>query len=308
MNYTNKHSLPEEVVRAIMKDRYTDPDEAPSDFSATTLVAPIQQTILKRRYPDQHIIRDVVDYFWSFIGSIAHAVLEEAWHESIGSIVEKRLYIEVAGKSVSGKMDCYHDGEIRDYKSTKSYKIMKGDYSDWEKQLNVYAYLCRKNGLEVNRLRVIGFILDWKKGEAYKKGYPDTPVVEIPLRLWTEEEQEAYIENRVLGLILAETANDDLLSIKFPCSKKEMWSDIRDYAIIKNGADRATKVFDNHEEAMRVFNSGKYSHKDYSLTTRYTKRTRCLEHCPVSHLCKQNQRLLEEEGIEPQQQQSPAIF
>ena len=130
--YTNKHGLPEEVVRAIMKDRYTDPDEEPSDFSATTLVAPIQQTILKRRYPDQHIIRDVVDYFWAFIGSIAHSVLEEAWHESIGSIVEKRLYIEVAGKSVSGKMDCYHNGEIRDYKSTKSYKIMKCFYRDWE--------------------------------------------------------------------------------------------------------------------------------------------------------------------------------
>lgn len=152
MKFTNTNNLPQEIVNAIIKDRYIDENEEPSDYSATTLISPVQQTILKKRYPDNHIIRDVTDYYWAFIGSIAHTVLEEAWRESMGSIVERRIYAEVDNTTISGKIDCYHNGEIRDYKSTKAYKIIKGDYSDWEKQLNKEqnkkkgTYRCKKCG------------------------------------------------------------------------------------------------------------------------------------------------------------------
>ncbi len=287
MEYTNKYNLPQEIVNAIMKDRYTDLSEEPSDYSATTLISPIQHTILKRRYPKDHIVRDVIDNYWAFIGSIAHAVLEEAWHESIGSVVEKRLYVDVLGKSISGKMDCYHDGEIRDYKSTKAYKLIRGDCSSWEKQLNIYAYLCRKNGYSVNRLRVFAFILDWKEGEIVRqKGYPECPIIEIPLRLWSEEAQEAYIKGRVQELQYADLVHDQKLAECFPCSNRDMWQDIKDYCVKKKDSDRATKVFDSMEEAEEYYKS-----KDkniFECVTRYTQKTRCLKYCPVSHLCKQN--------------------
>lgn len=287
MEYTNKYNLPQEIVNAIMKDRYTDLSEEPSDYSATTLISPIQQTILKRRYPKDHIVRDVIDSYWAFIGSIAHTVLEEAWHESIGSVVEKRLYVDVLGKSISGKMDCYHNGEIRDYKSTKAYKLIKGDYSDWEKQLNIYAYLCRKNGYSVNRLRVFAFILDWKEGEIVRqKGYPECPIIEIPLRLWSEEAQEAYIKGRVQELQYADLVHDQKLAECFPCSNRDMWQDVKDYCVKKKDSDRATKVFDTMEEAEEYYKS-----KDkniFECITRYTPKTRCLKYCPISHICKQN--------------------
>ena len=135
--YTNKHGLPEEVVKAIMKDRYTDNTEESFDLSASSLCNPTQKLVLERRYKNLGKLRvfDVVDRFWAFLGSIAHTVLEEAWHESMGSISERRLYMLRLGHSIAGKMDIYHaeKKQIRDYKLTKVYKIQKADYSDWEK-------------------------------------------------------------------------------------------------------------------------------------------------------------------------------
>jgi len=287
MKFTNTNNLPQEIVNAIIKDRYTDENEEPSDYSATSLISPVQQTILKKRYPDNHIIRDVTDYYWAFIGSIAHTVLEEAWRESMGSIVERRIYAEVDNTTISGKIDCYHNGEIRDYKSTKAYKIIKGDYSDWEKQLNIYAYLCSKNGLSVERLRIYAFLLDWKKHEIHKNKYPKCPIVEIPLRLWSQEEQEQYIQNRIMKLKCAETLSDDKLAEIYPCSENEMWQDVKDYCIKKAGAQRATKVFETEEEAAKYL---KELSADYFIEKRLTKKTRCLEYCQVSHICKQNNK------------------
>lgn len=292
---TNKHKLPAEVYNAIVKDRYTNQEELPSDYSATRLIAPIQQTILTNRHQDKLKVFDAMDMFWSFMGSIAHTVLEEAWHESMGSKVEERLYVEVEGKTLSGKIDCYHNGEIRDYKTTKVYKVMKGDYAEWEKQLNIYAYLCRKNGFPVHKLNVIAILFNWQEGETYKQGYPDCPIVTIPLRLWSEEEQDHYITERIQWLELAENMDDESLP---QCSDREMWCDIRDYAVMKDGGKRAVKCFDNFEDAReyrQLMNSKNKTH-EYDVVTRKTDRTRCKKWCAAATVCHQNQRLLAEEG------------
>jgi hypothetical protein len=68
--YTNKHGLSDEVVKAILTDRYTTAGEAPSDYSASRLIAPVQQTVLERTYPEDLKTFDVVDDFYSFLGSI----------------------------------------------------------------------------------------------------------------------------------------------------------------------------------------------------------------------------------------------
>jgi hypothetical protein len=287
---TNKYNLPDEICTAIMKDRYTAEDDEEFDFSASTLVAPTQQTVLKNKYRDSLIVRDVTDYFWAFLGSIAHTVLEEAWKEKANSFVERRIYTEIEGKTVSGKLDCYADNQIRDYKSTKSYKIMKGDYKEWEEQLNVYAFLCRENEIEVSSLMIYALIFDWKKHEKHKAGYPDCPIVKIPLRLWPYDEQKSFVSNKVSELIQGYSLDDESLSEAFPCSEREMWSDVRDYAVIKQGAARATKVFDNEEDAVEYLEKMK-SKEDYTVEKRMSARTRCLDFCPVSHVCIQNRKL-----------------
>jgi hypothetical protein len=286
--YTNKHNLPPEIIAALCKDRYITEGEEPSDYSASSLSAPVQQTILKRRYPDDYVIRDITDSFYAFLGSVSHSVLEEAWHESMGGFIEDRLYAEVLGKSLSGKPDGYRCGEIRDYKSTKAYKIIKGDHTDWEIQTNIYAYLCRKNGHSVNRLVIYAFIFDWKAGETYKNGYPASPIVEIPLRLWSEEEQYSYIYDRIQLLIEAEATEDSKL---IECSEKECWTSELGFARMKVGVKRAIKIHSTLEEAQAALKKGEY------IQRRTTPRIRCRDYCSCANICHQNKRLtLEENG------------
>jgi hypothetical protein len=306
MKYTNKHKLKPEVVAAIMKDRYTEEDEESFDESASTLVAPTQQVTLKRQFKGTGKLRifDVVDSFWSFMGSIAHKVLEEAWHASMsaaGSISEKRLYQKILGIMLSGKSDLYAKPEIRDYKTCKVYKIQKGDYIDWYAQLNVYAWLTRMNGHVVESLRIITLIFDWKKGEVYKKNYPECPVVEIPVPLWTIEEQRAYVTERVTRLLDAKDLTPQQLYEQYPCSKHEMWENVKDYTVMKAGVKKAHRVFDNAIEQVAYYNEKRETltdeeKADYTLVTRYSPRRRCLDHCEASTVCIQNRELLKAEA------------
>lgn len=293
--FTNQHNLPQEVVAAITKDRYTTEGEAASDESASTLVAPTQKIVLERRYKGvsgKLRVFDVIDEFWAFLGSIAHAVLEEAWHASMGSIVEKRLYMKVNNRVVSGKFDVYAESiaQIRDYKTCKVYKIMKGDFSDWEKALNIYAQLLREAGLPVKEIKIIAMITDWKKGEAkYKAEYPDAPIKVIPIRLWEEKEALAYIKHRVNRIKEASLLSDAEIAKKFPCTNKERWKDLKDFAIIKNGVDddgRATKSCKTQEEAEQVIGE-KGWHETHRVVERWTPATRCIDWCAAAPTCHQ---------------------
>ena len=147
---TNKHNLPIEVYNALCKNRYS-ADESEdgqepariTDYSVSTLIAPIQQTTLRRRYTRCNS-EDAIDRVWTLFGHIAHQLLEE--HGSDQSITEKRFYMSILGKTISGQIDHYKDRKITDYKTTSAYKIIKQSYSDWQKQQNCYATLCEENG------------------------------------------------------------------------------------------------------------------------------------------------------------------
>lgn len=297
--FTNIHALPPEVVAALTRDRYTADGEDPFDYSASTIVSPVQQTILKQRHKDNLKVFDVIDLFWSFLGSVSHSVLEEAWHESMGGFVEQRLYMDLCGKRISGKLDRYVKPAIRDYKSTKVYKIMKGDFEDWEKGQNVYAYLCRMNGLPVETLTIIALLFDWKKNEVYKKGYPKAPIVTIPLKLWTIQEQEDYVYDRLQLLKQAEQLDDFSLP---ECSEKERWQDPSKWAVIKKGCNRASRVFELSHEATEFM---KTKSSDYEIVERPGTPKRCLEHCAAANHCHQYKRIVAERGGDMSGQSEP---
>lgn len=291
MEFTNIHQLPPEIVKVLTRERYNTEGVSLGDYSVTTLCAPIQQTVLKRRYADQLKVSDVCDNFWAFVGSIAHKVLEE--HGSDDALIEKRLYAQMLGNTISGQVDHYKSGIITDYKSTKSYKIIKGKFDDWENQLNVYAWLAAQNDLKVDKIRIFTFILDWCKHKAYEKGYPKCPIVEIDLPLWDKQKAGDFVHLQLTVLTANELREDKELA---PCSPHEMWQDVKDWAIIKNGSERATKCFDTEEEAVACFEE-KYELATHYVEKRMTKRTRCFDHCPVSIHCHQHKALCEQEGI-----------
>jgi hypothetical protein len=111
------------------------------------------------------------------------------------------------------------------------------------------------------------------------------------LPLWPKEQQRDFIHNRVRELLLAEKMPDDQLP---ECTPQETWSEVRDYAVIKEGGKRAIKCYDKNTLILEHdFRSGEMA------VQRMTPRKRCLNHCSASPVCCQHERLLREEGRDP---------
>ena len=138
---------------------------------------------------------------------------------------------------ISGAIDYQFEDEgevdLKDYKSTSTYKITLGDHKDWERQLNVYAYLIRKaKGLKVRSASIIAVLRDWRQAEADRKpDYPQASIMEIPVTLWSDEEQDEYVEGRVRlhNAAVIEAEFDDLPE----CSDEERWARPAQFAVMK---------------------------------------------------------------------------
>lgn len=289
-NITNKHNLPEEIYRALCSDRYSgDVGGKKTDYSATSLVAPVQQTILKKRYPDANS-EDAVDRIWSMFGSIAHSLLEE--HGSDGSFIEQRLYSKVLGKTISGQVDHYKDGIVTDYKTTTSYKVVKKDYTDWERQLNIYAWLFKQHNFKVRSLRIIAIIRDWKESETYKKEYPQIPVEIIPITLWDDSRLKSFVMDRVATLKICEEYSDSQLP---KCTSDDMWEAPTVWAVMKEGRKSAVKLHSSLESALEHSSvMSDETGNSYYVANRRGERRRCAKYCSVSSVCSQYKKYLEE--------------
>jgi len=315
MKVTNKMNIPKEIFDAIMTDHYTDPSDKPSDYSITRLIAPIQETTLRKRYDPENphteaeqktlIVRDVLDNFKSWVGSVIHNAIEAAWKKENESIVEKRFYAEIENKTISGKIDLLKKaGKIIDWKTCSVYKIQKGDVRAWEEQQNLYAMLCRLNGIEVDKLEIVAIILDWKKREAgYKSDYPQTPIVTIKLNVWPQEKCLLFAKERIRKLIAAEKMTNKELAEKIPCTRYDQWSDTKDWAIIKKGGSRATKVFETEIQAINYMEEqSKMNLETHDIVHRMTEKTKCISYCDCRDVCEQyRQEQIEETGIDPHQ-------
>lgn len=294
MLLTNRCNLPEEVVNALTKNRYQSDDEsqdAKTDYSISNLTAPTQQTILRKRYPEGNT-EDVIDRFFTLYGHLAHQLLEE--HGSDESITEKRFYINIHGKTISGQIDHYKARKITDYKTVGAYKVQTGEFDDWEKQQNCYSHLCEENGLAVDSIRIIAFIRDWSKSDAARgrsSGYPEAPIKVIPLVKWKKEIRVGYIEQRVLALNEAEQLPDNKLP---ECSDKERWIRFKNWGVVKDGAEKAAKVFCKEDEIGLAKADAARRGPSFKVVRRTSEPRRCLEYCNVSSVCHQFKQYLQQ--------------
>jgi hypothetical protein len=298
MKYTNNNNIHQGLFAALAHDHYYDPSDKPSHYSATKLLSPIQQTALSLKYAKGLPQHDILDNYFSWLGSVLHEAVEKAVRNDKNStaIVERRFYGTFYNKIISGKID-YLDGDtITDLKSCKTYKILVGDFSSWEKQANIYRLLAAKEGFTINNLQVEAMLLDWTSFEAKMskaQGYPQTPIVTIPLKVWTLEETEQWIKQRVIWLEESKTLSDDELYKQMPCSTEEQWSKFTGTKLFKKGGKKATKVFKGAveetaiEAAQYVADNEKYQTDEYYLEETYGSKTRCESYCDVKTKCRQ---------------------
>ena len=220
---------------------------------------------------------------WKIMGTAIHEVFEKA--ASNAYVSEERLSHTVDGTVISGAIDYQFedDGEVdlKDYKSTSTYSITSGDKPEWERQLNVYAYLIRHaKGLKVRSASVIAVLRNWTKSQAERSSsYPQASIAEVKIKLWSDEEQDAYVKERVRLHRVAELEKDFGLP---HCTPEEQWAKPAKWAVYK-GASKRAKLFDSEDEAQEF--AGQSS--DCSVTERPATLTRCESFCLVADYCDQ---------------------
>lgn len=292
VKFTNKYNLPKTVYDVLAADGYK---AGKDNYSATSLLKSPRQLQLYRRNFDK-IEEDVSDRVWSLLGQAAHNVLEK--HGDDTSLTEERLYVDINGKVVSGQVDHYHCGVITDYKVTSVWTIMKQTkIEDWTKQLNTYAYIFENNGYTVNRLQIIAILRDWSETEKLRyANYPESPIIVVPITVWSYEEQTKYIYTRVHLHTKAESIEDNELP---PCTPEDTWQSPTIYAVMKEGRKSAVKLFDSKEEALEFSGtvSDEAGNSIYIQERKGTCRN-CERYCPVAKFCNQWQEFKKEQGID----------
>lgn len=259
---TNRHNLPAPLVNAIRNDPYT---RGKSDISVTQLIQPPQ---IRHLTKGREIVEDAADCIWRLLGSAVHAILERAYPET--AIVEKRIFTEVCGWIVSGQFDVYDTGVLSDYKITSVYS--RDGKIEWERQLNLLAALCRREGMSVTKTEIVAIFRDWRPREAMlSEDYPSAQVGVIDVPLWPVDAAEAYLHERV-RLHQLETPP--------PCTDEERWAIPEKWALMQKGRKRAIKLFEAIPENLTLSEGQTWEHRP-------AKYRRCEDYCHASDVCPQ---------------------
>lgn len=286
MKITNKHGLPEPVVRALTFDDYT---RGEAEISVTQIIDSPRVRILRGQHFDD-IEEDVSEMVWAVLGRAVHVVMEQGAAEQPEFTPEERYFAEVEGWTLSGAIDLQEHGAgvwLRDYKCTSVWSVIFGK-PDWELQLNVYAYLIeKKQKVRVDGLSIIAILRDWQRKKAAEDpSYPQSPIMEIEIKRWSPEEREAYVKERVWLHQDAEFKH--MMGEKLPpCSDEERWLKESKYAVRKPTNKRALRVFTSMEDAEAYM--AKLDH-DAVIDERPGEAVRCEQNwCRVAEWCDQYQ-------------------
>ena len=277
MEFTNNKGYPDWIAKGLSYSTYNR-DNIRFDISATKLIDSPQIAQFWREH-GKDVVEDVSDRIWSAWGTATHAVFEEANTANPDVLMEKRFLSEYQGKVVSAQIDCYEVSSktLSDIKTSGSFKVVKGDYEQWENQLNVGAQLMRDNGYEVDKLQIVALIKDWSAYKAGKeKDYPQDAVTVIDIPMWTEETAKGYINERV------ELHFDDGPK---RCSDADRWIRKGRVAVMRKGRKSALRLVDTVEEAHDYIKWAKLEGDEkISIVEREAQYVRCDNYCPFSKL------------------------
>ena len=293
MKITNKSNLPKVIERAVINDPY---DSSGSNISTTRLIAPPRIRVLEMRNWDL-IEDDVSNRIFSLLGQSVHHILERSKLKV--DLAERRLFYKddkiTNGWTLSGQFDLLsRQGDLTDFKVTSAWAALDAltnGKDEWENQLNVLDFLCRKNQrtltrykkeVKVKSLNIMAILRDWSKLKVMQSdNYPRKQVVMIPIRRWSEEEQENYVQARIKLHQDAEKA--DQLPL---CTAKERWRKEDSYALMLDNRKTAKRVLPTREEMDKYMKENKYVEgQGCRVVFRAGEDVRCQHYCSVNQFC-----------------------
>ena len=116
--------------------------------------------------------------------------------------------------------------------------------------------------------------------------YPEAPITIIPIELWSDEQQDQYISDRVK--LHQDAEFERLTGGSLPlCSDLERWARPSTWIVKKIANKRAMRVFDLEEEAQQYFQDNDLDNK-HCVEERKGKNVRCeSDYCGVAQWCDQ---------------------
>jgi hypothetical protein len=292
MKITNNHNVPATLVALASTDYYS---KGKADYSVTELISPPRVQRLRRKHHTE-MEQDVSGMLWQLLGTALHVVAERGQAE--GYTTEERLHTTINGVSISGAIDLQQDvGHgliLGDYKFTSAWAVRQ-EKPEWEQQLNMYAWLVRREKkCEIAGLQIVALIRDWNRREAMAKpDYPQAPIHMVNLPIWTQERTEEYILSRIASHDDGKVAIDMEEDLPL-CTDDDRWIRSTMYAVKKAGRKTAIKLFDNEAEA-----AARATLEKGFVEVRVGEAIRCTGNfCGVSQWCSQYQNSIKEQDDE----------
>lgn len=278
MIITNKYDLPEALVKACSPN----PHNAENSLSATTLKKGVREIILEKRHWNE-MTRDVSEMIWALFGTAVHSLLET---ESPDTFTEEPFSIQVSNHTVTGRVDCYDmkKGIIYDYKTASAWKVIYNNFDDWHTQGMIYAWLLKKQGLDVKECRFIALLKDFSQSKARTDAsYPQSEFYEYSFKV-TEEELK-NIEEFIFSKVKLVEENIDKADSDLPlCTEEERWAEPTKYAVMKAGRKTALKVCSTEEEAQNYIKNNSLG-TNVSIEKREGTDKKCKDYCVSCQYC-----------------------
>jgi hypothetical protein len=214
-----------------------------------------------------------------------HHLLEVGAEHAENEIIEQRLFKEVCDVLFSGQFDNFDfkQGILTDYKFTTVYSVMNKTKEEYISQGNCLRLLLHEAGYTVNEIQIVYILRDWSKMKAgFTKDYPPHQVVKVKIPMWSLEEAEKFLVDRVTIL----KSHEDTPDTDLPdCSLEDKWQDPSQWAVYKQDGKRAVKLHDNELDAKIHMSQIKGR-----IEFRPSVPTRCENYCKVKNYCNQYKR------------------
>lgn len=280
MRYTNDLGLPAQFERVASFSRHPKSEKT---YSVTEVLKGTTEVVLSRRHDDE-ITVDVADNVWAVFGSAVHAILENG-QETDSQLKEEYIYLDMPdGYRLTGIFDLYdaETGVVTDWKTASVWRVMMHDWEGYRRQLLAYGVILRSMGFEVRGGQIIAFLKDHSKSKArFDREYPQRELYRIAWEFTPEQLDEMHVElvERLAAIDRAEGVPDDDLP---PCTPEERWHRGDRWAVVKDGAKKATKLWDTKEEAEEHL--GRLG-KGYHVEERPGTDAKCEGYCYVREFC-----------------------
>lgn len=311
MKFTNVTGIPPLLAGWLSIDEY-DYSKEDKTISATTLLKPLRQSILSKRYLSLPLAQiDLSTLIESKIGTACHDSVERIWKEYLPQILnnlqippmlhqryvinpdevlpkQRPIYLEnritkvINGWKVSGKYDAIIDGQLNDVKYTKVYSYTsesKGE--DYSIQGSVYRWL-NPEIVTSDTIKINFLFSDYNKKEAFNPNYPPAQAASKEYQLYDIDDTEAWIIEKIeLYSKYIDAPEKDIPH----CTPDDLWMGASTFKYYKNPEKtvRSTANFDNFEDAL----ARKVADGNVGIIKEIQAEPKACLYCAGAPLCKQ---------------------